>query len=270
MKLLTFFSLTYVASWSLWFAAARLTGPGAGFVSLAAGLLLLAGTVAPAVVALALVAHSEGREGVGAILARIARAPTDLRWYVLAVTYMLVIKIAVAASHRALAAVWPPFGNTPWYLLIIATAVSTPVQAGEEIGWRGFALPRLSAALGLPVASIFLGVIWACWHLPLFFPPIGDNVGQSFPVYVVAVTGISVAMAWLYWRTKGSLLLTMLMHAATNNVAGIVHSQPAVGANPFTVRPTLVSWLTAAFVWVPAAYFLMTMRNSRRLEDVFC
>ena len=205
MKLLTFFALTFMASWSLWFAAARLSGADAGFVSLSAGL-------------------------------------------------------------RALAGVWPPFGNTPWYLLIIATAFSTPVQAGEEIGWRGFALPQLSAAFGLPVASILLGVIWACWHLPLFFPPIGDNTGQSFPVYVAAVTGISVALAWLYWRTKGSLLLTMLMHAATNNMAGIAHSQPVVGANPFTVRPTLVSCLTATFVWVPATYFLVTMRSTRRLE----
>ena len=232
-----------------------------------AGLLLLSGTIAPAVVALALIARTEGRDGARAVLARITHAPPELRWYVFAAAYMLIVKLAMAVAHRALAGVWPPFGDTPWYLLVIATAFSTPVQAGEEIGWRGFALPRLSNAFGLPVASIMLGVIWACWHLPLFFLPVGDNTGQSFPVYVVAVTGISVAVAWLYWRTKGSLLLTMLMHAATNNMGGIVHSPPVVADNPFTLRPTLVSWLTAAFVWVPASYFLVMMRNTRRLED---
>jgi len=175
---------------------------------------------------------------------------------------MVVIKLAVALAYRMLAATWPPFGDTPWFVMALAILVSTPVQAGEEIGWRGFALPRLSARVGLPAASVVLGATWACWHVPLFFAPVGDNIGQSFPLYAVAVTGISVAMAWLYWRTKGSLLLTMLMHAATNNTAGIVHSAPVAGVNPFTMRPTLAAWLTAGFLSIGAAVFLVLMREA--------
>jgi len=96
--------------------------------------------------------------------------------------------------------------------------LSTPVQAGEEVGWRGYALPRLAERLGLPWASVALGVIWACWHLRLFFLFDGaDTFGQSFPVYLLSVTALSVAMAWLYWRTGASLLATMLLHAAVNN-----------------------------------------------------
>jgi membrane protease YdiL (CAAX protease family) len=92
--------------------------------------------------------------------------------------------------------------------MTMAIVFSTPLQAGEEIGWRGFALPHLSRRLGLASASIVLGVIWASWHLPFFFIPGTDKSGQSFAVYLVTVTAVSVAMAWLFWRTNGSLLLT--------------------------------------------------------------
>jgi hypothetical protein len=77
------------------------------------------------------------------------------------------------------------------------------------------------------------------------------------------VTALSVAMAWLYWRTEGSLLLTMLMHAAVNNTAGIV-SSPASVTNPFSVRTTLAAWLTAALLWICALYFLVRMRRATR------
>src|SRR5207247_2132391 len=77
---------------------------------------------------------------------------------------------------------------------------------------------------GLARASILLGVIWACWHLPQFFIPEADTFGQSFFVYVLQVTALSVAMAGLYARTNGSLLLVMLLHSAVNNAKDIVPS----------------------------------------------
>jgi len=66
------------------------------------------------------------------------------------------------------------------------------------------------------------------------WPRFGDTVGQSFPLYVLQLTALSVAMAWLYWRTCGSLLLVMLMHAAMNNTKDIVPSAGRPQGNPFT------------------------------------
>ena len=100
----------------------------------------------------------------------------------------------------------------------------------------------------------------ACWHLPFFFIPGSDNFGRSFPVYLLSVTALSVAMAWLYWRTNGSLLLTMLMHAAVNNT-NLVPSAVSPGANPFTLSAPLVAWLTAALLWICAVYFTVRMRG---------
>jgi hypothetical protein len=92
--------------------------------------------------------------------------------------------------------------------------------------WRGYALPRLAGHLGLGGASILLGGVWALWHLPLFFLPATGSTGQSFPIYLLQVTAISVTMAWLYWKTEGSLLFVMLMHASVNNATGIVPAAP--------------------------------------------
>jgi membrane protease YdiL (CAAX protease family) len=137
------------------------------------------------------------------------------------------------------------------------------VQAGEEIGWRGYALPRLAARMGYARASVLLGVIWAGWHLPLFLVPGLDMQGQSFPVWALSVTALSVAITWLYARTEGSLLLVMLMHSAVNQTLEIVPSSVANASNPFALSHSLVAWITAALLWITAVYFLLRMPRSQ-------
>ncbi len=225
------------------------------------GFLYLLGVFAPSLVALALTARTDGRAGTLALLRRTVKWSVGARWYVFAIGYMAAIKLAVALLLRIATGAWPAFGQEPLYIMAIAIPFSTPVQAGEEIGWRGYALPRLSARLGLSGASVALGVIWACWHLPFFFISGTDKSGQSFPVYLLGVTGLSVAMAWLYWRTNGSLLLTMLMHAAVNNTKDIVPSAVSGATNAFSLSSSRVAWLSVAILWICAAYFFIRMRG---------
>jgi CAAX protease family protein len=262
-SLLKFFSLTYMVSWTFFAAAATISGgsasPPSGLAVLSGPLFLL-GTLAPSLVALALTERGDGRAGTLALLRQIVQWRTGARWYIFAVGYTAAIKLAVALLHRFATGAWPPFGQEAWYIMVAAIVFSTPVQAGEEIGWRGYALPRLAKHLGLARASIVLGVIWACWHLPLFFIPGTDTSGQSFPVYLLQVTAFSVALAWLYWRTNGSLLLVMLMHASVNNTKDIVPSAVPAATNPFALSTSLVAWLTVALLWICAVYFLARMR----------
>ncbi len=179
---------------------------------------------------------------------------------------MAVIKLLVAVTHRIIAGTWPVFGNEAWYIMIAALLISTWVQSGEEIGWRGFALPRMSEKLGLPAATLVLGLLWACWHLPLFFLRQADAYGQSFPMYALQVTALSVAMGWLYWQTKGRLLLVMLMHAAVNNTKDIVPSATTGATDPFALSHSLVGWLTVVLMWILAGYFLVHLRGVRMLR----
>jgi hypothetical protein len=111
--------------------------------------------------------------------------------------------------------------------------------------------------------SLLLGAIWAVWHLPLFFLPRADTYAQSFPVYLLGVTALSVAIAWLYAHTNGSLLLTMLMHSAVNQVIGIVSDILAPGEKPFALGASLAFVLTVAWMWITAVYFIVRMPKAQ-------
>ncbi len=102
--------------------------------------------------------------------------------------------------------------------------------------------------------------------MPLFFFPGNDLLGQSFPLYLLQVTAVSVAMAWLYWRTGGSLLLVMLLHAAVNNTKDIVPSADLNATTPWALSHSLVAWLTVALLWIAAAYFLFRLRKIKILQ----
>jgi membrane protease YdiL (CAAX protease family) len=270
-SLLKFFLLTFSAAWICWaasFAISRGSATAGPLRGVLAGAVLLLGVFAPALIALALTERNEGRAATLALLGRIFKWDVGWGWYLFALAYIPVVKLSVAVVHRIVTGAWPRFGQTPWYLMVGAIAVSTWAQAGEEIGWRGYALPRLSKHVGLAPASIILGIIWATWHLPLYFFPGSDILGQSFPLYLLQVTAVSVAMAWLYWRTGGCLLLVMLLHAAVNNTKDIVPSTDLNATNPWGLSHSLVAWLTVALLWIAGAYFLFRMRKIKIMHGI--
>jgi uncharacterized protein len=255
-SLLAFFTLTYGVMWSFYVPVAAFGIPAHSPLGL---LLLTLGAFAPSLVAVALTARGGGADAVRALVAPVLHWRVGARWYVFAAGYIVTIKLAVAVLHRSVADAWPRFGSEPWYLIPIAVAFATPFQAGEEIGWRGYALPRMARRLGLGPASLLLGLIWAGWHVPQFFIPQADTYQQSFIVYALQVTALSVAMAWLYARTGGSLLLVMLLHSAINNSKDIVPSASPDAHSMFGVTASLTAWLTVALLWICATYFLARM-----------
>ena len=261
-QLAAFFLLTLLVSWTCFFGSAAVTPAGASPTAGVAGAIYIVGVFAPALVALALTAVAAGRGGTLALLRRMVQAPSGARWYLVALGYMAGIKLAVALVYYLVMGGWPAFGETPWYLLMLAIPFSTPVQSGEELGWRGYALPRLASRFGLAWASLGLGGIWALWHLPFFFIAGVDKTGQSFPMYMLGTMALSVAMAWLYWRTSGSLFMTMLMHAAVNNTGGIVPAAVPGASNAFTFSASFVGWTAVALAWIVAIPLLIQMRRA--------
>jgi len=249
-----FFLLTFALSWTCFGALAVLARSGS--MGVAGYALLLAGTFAPSIVAVWLTYRERGSTGVTALLERILRWQVGARWYLFAVALFPAVKLAVAITYCVLTGGWPRFGNESPAIILVAMAVSTPFQAGEEVGWRGYALPRMAGRLGFGLASVVLGAVWGLWHLPLFFVP-GEDYGQPFFVFTMGTTALSVAIAWLYVNTKESLLLTMLMHSAVNQTVGIVPDTLAQPGNPFSLRAPIPFYLTVGFLWIAAAYFLV-------------
>jgi CAAX protease family protein len=264
-SLLVFLLVTFAVTWLAWLAAWAISRRGAaGYPPPGAGTLLFyLGVFAPALVATWLTHRHQGSEGVTVLLGRLVRWNAGLRWYAFALIYLAVIKLAAALIHRLATGAWPGFATDSILVMVGAILLSTVIfgQAGEELGWRGYALPRLAARIGLGAASVVLGIVWAIWHLPLFFIPGIETTGQSFPLYALGVTALSVAIAWLYANTNGSLFLTMLMHSAINNTKDIVPSGRRPPGNPFSLSASLVGWLTAALLWICAGYLLIRMRK---------
>jgi len=253
-----YFLLTYAMTW-VCFAASMLQA-----LSAVRQPLLLIGAFAPMLVAIALTWRADGGAGARALLGRLGRWRVGVRWYVFALGYMLAIKGAVAVTYRLMYGTWPAIGTQPWYQLLLLVVVAGIIGGplGEEVGWRGYALPRLAERFGLARASLLLGAVWALWHAPLFFIPGGDQLGQALLPYVLRVIGMSVALAWGYQGTGGSLLLCVLMHSAINQSKDIVPGIVPGATNPFTLHASAATWLTTMFVWVVAVFLLARMSRT--------
>jgi CAAX protease family protein len=112
---------------------------------------------------------------------------------------------------------------------------------GEELGWRGFVLPRLRATWNPIPASLLLGIIWALWHLPLWW--IAD-VPAPFWLYVVGVLPLTYLFTWVAEHTGGSVLLALLFHASLNTSLARLQVQRA------WIEWTALLWLVALAVGV--------------------
>ena len=270
--LFSYFGLTFGLTWTSWIVAAVLVnersmaGP---FDSPLTTILVVLGIGAPALSALAVTVHRGGRGSVGPLLRQLVRWRHAVRWYAFAAGYIVAVKLAAALAYRIAEGGWPGVAIQMTPLLLAATLFSTLSggQVGEELGWRGYALPRLEARVGLGAGALLLGIIWAVWHLPLFYMPGADTYGQSFPLYAIQVTGLSVAVAWLYDKTRGSLLPVMLMHASFNNLKGIVPGVARPAGNPLHPDAPILGWLTALMIWVAAVYLLAGLASPDRTRD---
>lgn len=262
--LVLFFVFSYALMWAcFWYvAAARIPADSA-----AGGALLLLGTFAPCLFAMLLTGLAQGGTGVRRLLTPVIRWRVAAKFYVFALVYIAAIKLSAALIYRVVTGTWPRFGHEGPVVILVAVIVSTPFQFGEEVGWRGYALPRLAKRMGLARASLLLGLIWGVWHLPQFFVPGADTYRQSFPLFVLQVIALSVAIAWLWDRTGHSLLLPMLLHSAVNNTKDIVPS-PVLGGTPtFGLHGSFIGWTTVTLLWVCAAYFLFRMSKTRPVLD---
>ena len=112
----------------------------------------------------------------------------------------------------------------------------------EESGWRGFALPRLQWQFSPLIASIIIGTFWGLWHVPLHVMDVGMYGGNPWGA-LIRIMDIprAVLFTWLYNRTKGSLLIAMLFHAAINTTSYFMsRSHVVVFALVFIVAISLI------------------------------
>ena len=211
----------YAVSWICWLP---LLADRQDWVSWSASSYLhLLGGLGPAVAALGVTAVVAGRTGLADIWRRAVAWRGRSGWLALAVVGPLALFAAAVLATRVVDGAWPDlsrFGASTEYPLlplgVFWVANLLFYGFGEEIGWRGFALPTLARRRSALSAAIIVSVVWSAWHLPLFgitatyraMPAIG-LLGFFFSMLTA-----SLLLTWLYLRSRGSILVVAVFHAA--------------------------------------------------------
>jgi uncharacterized protein len=231
--LVSFFVLAYALTWlgwSPWF----LSEAGVGLlpydgeeISLYSNIVAL--VLGPTLSAFIMTGATEGREGVRRLLRRIVLWRVGLRWYLFVLLGIpAIVLVSTVVMPGALASF--QVSEVPSTLVLYVVAGPFMLFAGgpvfEEIGWRGFALPRLQRLHGPLVGSLLLGALWGLWHLPLFLIPSWDTPHGSpldIALFVIWAMAITIVFTWIFNNTKGSVLLAILAHGSVNMAAASVY-----------------------------------------------
>ncbi|MEZ4671818.1 MAG: type II CAAX endopeptidase family protein [Anaerolineae bacterium] len=254
--LVAFFVLAYLLSWSVWLLLAV---SSISINSTVGNILNVIAIAGPTLSALILTAITQGTKGLQEISSRLQNWRVPVRWYVIALLLpFLLIVISLVISYFMMTPA-PALSGSKSLLLLLPEFVRILFfggPLGEEIGWRGFALPRLLAGRNTFSASIILGVIWGLWHAPIYAVPgtgqneIVRNDGSFvvfFAAFVIWTIGLSILFTWLYRITQGNLLMMILFHAAINT-AVFLPFLLGMQNSPVTMVNAGLTWVTAFLV----------------------
>ena len=258
-SLIVFFACTYALSWAVW---APLVVLGDEVPAAPALLLAMLGSWVPSTVGIALTARLRGRQGVHELLRRVVRLRVGARWYVAAFSLPLLMPLAVCINVLFGGDV-PTLDTSLVGVVALFVVFIFPGSAlGEEIGWRGVALPRLQADRGALHASLVLGLLWGIWHLPLFLLGSETRPWSIFPAFVCAAVAASVVYTWLYNGTGGSLAIVVVYHAAANvPLTVLLEPLGTRAAEPFLIYVALSVVAASAIVLIAGPKHLSRVRS---------
>jgi membrane protease YdiL (CAAX protease family) len=240
-----FFVLAFVLPWLVWVPRAA---------GVPVGVLDPLSTWFAAVAALAAALLAGGRGGLRDLGRRLVRWRVGWSWWVVVLVGPAAFSVAAAALVVLLGGTWSTalptvLAEQAWALLAAYLLVSVFTDGlGEEVAWRGFALPRLLSRSTPVVASVVLGLLWGAWHLPLLWTEGAHLHGQLFWLLLVDILAKSFLFTWVFLHTSGSALIAVLFHATTNVFA----VSPTGSAGDDLTLPLVA----AALKWVLVALVL--------------
>lgn len=186
-------------------------------------ILLLLGGFSPTIASLILTTCFDGKPGLQRLWTSLKKSGIGLKWYaVIILLPLLVIAIRVIFYISQGGAFIPShLLQNPASLIGFTLPILIVGPISEELGWRGYALERALSCYGIIKGNLLLGVIWAFWHLPLFFIPgtiqqINGNHPVEFSIFFLLVLGLNIFINGLYIQTGHSLFAAMLVHFVFN------------------------------------------------------
>jgi membrane protease YdiL (CAAX protease family) len=217
-SLAAYFSLAILLSWSIYIPLVFVR-QGWTQADLPYSLHYFA-SFGPMLAAIVMTALTGGRVGLRELWSRITRWRVAWPYAAFALLSPVVLFLLAAVAMRLVQGEWPDLRllGQANYLPYLGWAV-LPIWIitfgfGEEIGWRGFALPRLQAKFGVSKATLILALLWFLWHVPSFFYH-ETYIGMGWilvPGMLVGVLFGAVLFTWLYNGSSGSILMVALWH----------------------------------------------------------
>ncbi len=245
-----FFLLCLLISWAVWVpqALTRLSDPEAPIAGSSPANLLA--VWAPAISAVLLLRLMQGRAGPRMLIHPLRNWRVGVQWWLFIllypVTIWLIARAVDALFGRAVQFSIPILTYFPpdqLYMVPVAIVFAFPNALGEELGWRGFALPALQAKQTALVSSGILGLFWAVWHVPLWIA--NGMTGFDLLRSATTITSFAVLLTWVYNNTGGGLLLAWLFHASTTITQYFLQT-------PLTLTDDILKWAVAALLVIVA------------------
>jgi membrane protease YdiL (CAAX protease family) len=248
----TYFALVFAVSWLGAFAVAAPHLLRGEAIPKFAGLMMFpAMLLGPSAVGILLTRLVDGSNGLRDLFSRMRRVRVPARWYA-ALLIPPVLVLTVLTCMKTF--VSPIFAPNRFFI-----GVGFGFVAGffEEIGWMGYAFPKMRRPDNALAPAILLGLLWGCWHIPVI-----DYLGTSTPhgaywlpfflAFTAALAAMRVLIAWVYTHTK-SVLLAQLLHACSTGSL-VVFSPPRVSA----AQESLWYAIYAAALWLLVALIATT------------
>ncbi len=224
-----FFVLTFTISWTVvYIVAGGLPVPSDQLALLGVTVLL-----GPSIASILMIAMTSGKDGFRVLFKHLLKWRVNIRWYLVA---LLTAPLSITAVLLMLSLFSPRFlpaflvSQDRLTLFLSGIAAGLIVGFFEELGWTGFAIPRLRQRYGTVITGgVIVGLLWGAWHFILFWE--SDSFLGAFPLALLLARLFSclppyrVLMVWLFDRTD-SLLLVILMHASLT--ASLVIIEPAM------------------------------------------
>ncbi len=253
-RLRIYLAATFALSWGAWGGLALLAQAG----TLAYGqwpfmALFILGGFGPTIGAYVAVLSSRAQAPLAEYHRRLLRWRLAPWWYLL----VLGLPIGLAMSAVGIAALCAPglpgaLTLKPWDQFLALFPMMIVGGGLEELGWRGVAQPEMGRAIGPAKAALAVGLVWALWHLPLFFIPGVSQYGGNFPRFAAGVVGNALLLGWLYSRTE-SIFLCILFHAAGNAIVALGMAIPAAYGTLRLLAPGLSLALGAVLLLADSA-----------------
>jgi len=223
-NLVLYFLVAFAWSWFFWILRTTLSIP----MSEALGFSLnLMGVFGPFASAFILTYFNQGTEGVKKLLKRGLDLKFGKKWFIPILLLFPAIdgSVVLVATFTEGVNIDLSWISNPLFVaveLLVVFILTCFLAAGEEFGWRGYALRRLEAHFSAITSSLLLGIIWWAWHIPVFsivggFSGSENAYAWQFVLgYFITIVAYSVLFTWIYNNTEGSILAVILFHAILN------------------------------------------------------